>query len=128
MPNYIITSSLGIAYMYAMQAIASSVFKILMLSHEGKIVKLYKFTYYDPKGSACPDHVLPTVYSTMGSLFTPLSLLSVGSGVFHEASLVGLLTPLPPTTLTLSFNLGLVHGLSVLSTQSIDIGVMCCLL
>nr|KUM47562.1 hypothetical protein ABT39_MTgene5748 [Picea glauca]QHR87673.1 hypothetical protein Q903MT_gene1685 [Picea sitchensis] len=34
--------------MYAMKAIASSVFRMMMFPHNGKIVSLDQLTYYDP--------------------------------------------------------------------------------
>ena len=35
------------SYMYAMQAIASTVFCLMMFPHEGKIVTIYQLTYHD---------------------------------------------------------------------------------
>ena len=38
---------LGRSYMYAMQAVASTVFQLMMFSHEGKIVTVDQLTYHD---------------------------------------------------------------------------------
>ena len=39
---------LGCSYMYAMRVVASTVFRLLMFPHDGNIVTVDQFTYYDP--------------------------------------------------------------------------------
>ena len=39
---------LGRSYMYAMRAVASTVFHLMMFPHEGKIVMVDQLTYHDP--------------------------------------------------------------------------------
>ena len=39
---------LGRSYMYAMLTIVSTVFYLMMLPHEGKIVTVDQLTYHDP--------------------------------------------------------------------------------
>ena len=39
---------LGRSYMYAMRAVASTVFHTMMFPHEGRVVKVDQLTYHDP--------------------------------------------------------------------------------
>ena len=39
---------LGRSYMYAMQAVTSTIFLLMMFPHEGKIVTVDQLTYHDP--------------------------------------------------------------------------------
>ena len=47
---------LGRSYMYAMQAIASTVFCLMMFPHEWKIVMVDQLTYHDLQGLTYPYH------------------------------------------------------------------------
>ena len=47
--------------MYAMQAIASTVFCLMMFPHEGKIVTVDQLIYHDPKGLTTPTSIIPTI-------------------------------------------------------------------
>ena len=52
---------LGRSYMYAMRAVASSIFCTMMFPHEGHVIKVDQLTYYDPNAPAAPENVLPMV-------------------------------------------------------------------
>ena len=49
------------SYMYGMQAVASTVFHLMMFPHEGKIVTVDHLTYHDPQGLTTPANVIPTI-------------------------------------------------------------------
>ena len=48
-------------YMYAMRAVASTVFHLMMFPHEGKIVTVDQHSYHDPQGLMAPANVIPTI-------------------------------------------------------------------
>jgi hypothetical protein len=52
----------GRNYMYAMKAVASSVFRTMMFPHNGKIVTIDQLTHYEPNHSANIDNILPLVH------------------------------------------------------------------
>ena len=39
---------LGRSYMYTMRFVTSTVFRLMMFPHEGKIMTIYQMTYHDP--------------------------------------------------------------------------------
>ena len=47
--------------MYAMRAITSIVFHLMMLPHEGKIMMVDQLTYHDPQGLMAPANIIPTI-------------------------------------------------------------------
>ena len=49
---------LGRSYMYAMIAIASTVFHLMMFPHEWKIMTVDQLTYHDPQGLTVPTNVI----------------------------------------------------------------------
>jgi hypothetical protein len=51
----------GRSYMYAMKAVASSVFRTMMFPHNGKIVTIDQLTHYEPNHSTNIDNILPLV-------------------------------------------------------------------
>ena len=57
----------GHSYMYVMKVVASSIFRLMIFPHDGKIIKLDKLTFYDPKGPPCLENVLPMIDNTIGS-------------------------------------------------------------
>ena len=77
---------LGHSYMYVMRIISSTIFRLLMFPHDGKVVTINQMVYYDPKGSTTPEHVLPTIDTTIDSEVVP-SLLVVGLGLFTDTHL-----------------------------------------
>ena len=86
---------LGCSYIYAMWVISSTIFQLLMLPHDGKIVTINQLTYYDPKGPVTPKHVLPTIKTTIDSVSIP-SLPVVGQWLFTGAPLMDTFLSLPP--------------------------------
>ena len=112
---------LGRSYMYAMRAVASTVFRIMMFPHEGRVVKVDQLTYYDPKAAATPENVLPMIEQTIsgapntdGSSIGPMlpiveqltpdattSLVSsVGPGVYSDPPMTSIFPSLPPPSST----------------------------
>ena len=89
---------LGCSYMYAMRSMASTVFQLLMFSHDGKILTVDQLTYYDPKGPATPKHVIPTIDITIDIISIP-SLSAVGPGLFSEVPMKDTFPSLPPSTM-----------------------------
>jgi len=55
---------LGCNYVYAMIVVASSVFRIMMFPHDGKIITVDQLTYYKKKTSNTPNGMLPFVGSS----------------------------------------------------------------
>jgi hypothetical protein len=53
----------GRSYMYAMKAVASSVFRTIMFPHNGKIVTVDQVSYYEPNPSANVDNILPLIHT-----------------------------------------------------------------
>jgi hypothetical protein len=51
----------GRSYMYAMKAVASSVFRTMMFPHNGKIITIDQLTHYEPNHSTNIDNILPLV-------------------------------------------------------------------
>jgi hypothetical protein len=54
---------LGCSYMYAMKAVASSVFSTIMFPHNGKIVTIDQVSHYEPNPSANLDNILPLIHT-----------------------------------------------------------------
>ena len=76
---------LGCSYMYTMQVITSTVFHLIMFSHNGKIIIICHLTYYDCKASITPYNVL---LDTKGNHSMPTSS-KVFLGVYIDPSLIG---------------------------------------
>ena len=49
------------SYMYAMRAVTSTVFHLMMFPHEGNIVTVEKITCHNPQGLTAPTNVIPTI-------------------------------------------------------------------
>ena len=47
--------------MYAMQVVASTVFHLMMFTHEEKIVMVDQLTYHDPQGLTMPANIISTI-------------------------------------------------------------------
>ena len=85
--------------MYAMRAVASTVFHLMMFPHEGKIMMVDQLTYHDlqglttlanvipmintivPQGMTTHVNVIPTVNTMVDNIPTS-PLLNVGPGYF----------------------------------------------
>ena len=52
---------LGRSYMYTMRAVASTIFRLMMFPHKGKIVMVDQLTYHDPQGLMAPANIIPTI-------------------------------------------------------------------
>ena len=77
---------LGHSYMYAMIAITSSVFRVIMFPHDDWIITIDQLTYYDKKPMTNLDFMLPYVETTTKPLtwYTKFSL-----GNFKLSSILG---------------------------------------
>jgi hypothetical protein len=83
----------GRSYMYAMKAVASSVFRTIMFPHNGKIVNLDQLSYYEPNPSANVDNILPLIHTNQDVY----PLVEMGPGIFKDPSLLGTYHGAPPT-------------------------------
>ena len=54
-----------------------------MFPHDGNIVTIDQLTYYDPKGSSTPEHVLPTISLTIDNVSIP-SFSTIVPGLFSN--------------------------------------------
>jgi hypothetical protein len=74
----------GHSYMYAMKAVASSVFQTMMFPHNGKIVTIDQVSHYEPNPSSNLDNILPLIHTNQDAY--PLS--RNGSWDFQRSILV----------------------------------------
>ena len=49
---------LGRSFMYAMEAFTSSLFRIMMFPHNGKIITIYQLTYHEPGAKGPPNNII----------------------------------------------------------------------
>ena len=90
--------------MYSMEAVASTVFYLMMFLHEGKIVMVDQLTYHDLQGLMTPTNIIPTittieppgitthtnvvpVINTMVDNTPASPLLNVGLGLFTDPTM-----------------------------------------
>jgi hypothetical protein len=78
--------------MYAMKEMVSSVFRMMMFPHNGKIVTIDQLTHYDPNHSANIDNILPLVCMSSDAY----SLIDMGPRIFKDPSLLGAYHGAPP--------------------------------
>jgi hypothetical protein len=78
--------------MYAMKAVASSVFRTIMFPHNGKIVTIDQVSHYEPNPSANLDNILPLIHSNKDTY----PLIEMGPGIFKDPSLLGTYHGAPP--------------------------------
>jgi hypothetical protein len=83
---------LGRTYMYAMKAVASSIFRTIMFPHNGKIVTIDQVTHYEPNPSASLDNILPLIHTNQDVY----PLIEMGPGIFKDPSLLGTYHGAPP--------------------------------
>jgi hypothetical protein len=81
----------GRSYMYAMKAVASSVFRTIMFPHNGKIVTIDQVSHYEPNPSANLDNILPLIHTKYA-----YPLVEMGPGIFKDPSLLGTYHGAPP--------------------------------
>jgi hypothetical protein len=82
----------GCSYMYAMKAVASSIFQTIMFPHNGKIVTINQVSHYEPNPSANLDNILPLIHTNNDAY----PLIEMGPGIFKDPSLLGTYHGAPP--------------------------------
>jgi hypothetical protein len=75
----------GRNYMYTMKSVASSVFRTMMFSHNGKIITIDQVSHYEPNCSSNIDNILPLVCTNSDAY----PLMEMGPGIFKDPSLLG---------------------------------------
>ena len=75
----------GRNYMYAMKAVASSVFRTMMFPHNGKIVTIDQLTHYEPNHSTNIDNILPLVHVSPNDF----PVANKGPELFQDPSMLG---------------------------------------
>jgi hypothetical protein len=83
----------GRSYMYAMKAVASSMFRTMMFPHNGKIITIDQLTHYEPNHSANIDNILPLVCTSSDAY----SVIDMGPRIFKDPSLLGAYHGAPPS-------------------------------
>jgi hypothetical protein len=83
---------LGCTYMYAMKAVASSIFRTIMFPHNGKIVTIDQVTHYEPNPSTSLDNILPLIHTNQDVR----PFIEMGPGMFKDPSLLGTYHGTPP--------------------------------
>jgi hypothetical protein len=83
---------LGCSYMYAMKAVASSVFRTIMFPHNGNIVTIDQVSHYKPNPSANIDNILSLIHTNKDVY----PLVEMGPGIFKDPSLLGTYHGAPP--------------------------------
>jgi hypothetical protein len=82
----------GRSYMYAMKAVASSVFRTIMFPHNGKILTIDQVSHYEPNPFANLDNILPLIHTNKDAY----PLVKMGPGIFKDQSLLGMYHGAPP--------------------------------
>jgi hypothetical protein len=80
------------SYMYAMNAVTSSVFRMMMFPHNGKIVTIDQLTHYEPNHSAKIDNIPPLVRASSDYFL----VIDIGLGIFKDPSLLETYHGAPP--------------------------------
>jgi hypothetical protein len=75
----------GRSYMYAMKTVASSIFRMMMFPHNGKIIAIDQVSHYEPNPSANIDNILPLIHTTHDTY----PLIEMGLKIFKDPSLLG---------------------------------------
>jgi hypothetical protein len=75
----------GCRYMYAMKAVASSVFRTMMFPHNEKIITIDQFSHYEPNPSTNIDNILPLIHTSHDAY----PLIEMGPRIFKDPSLLG---------------------------------------
>jgi hypothetical protein len=82
----------GCSYMYAMKEVASSVFRMMMFPHNGKIITIDQVSHYEPNHSSNIDNILPLVCTSSDAY----PLMDMGPRIFKDPSLLGAYHGAPP--------------------------------
>jgi hypothetical protein len=80
------------SYMYAMKAVAYSIFWTMMFPHNGNIVTIDQVSHYEPNPSANLDNILPIIDTKPDAY----PLVEMGPGIFKDPSLLGKYHGAPP--------------------------------
>jgi hypothetical protein len=75
----------GHSYMYAMKAIASSIFQTMMFPHNGNIITIDQVSHYEHNPSANIDKILSLIHTSHDAY----PLIKMGRGIFKDPSLLG---------------------------------------
>jgi hypothetical protein len=78
--------------MYAMKVVASSVFRMMMFPHNGKIITIDQVSHYEPNPSSNIDNILPLVHTNSDAY----PLIEMGPRIFKDPSLLGTYHGAPP--------------------------------
>jgi hypothetical protein len=78
--------------MYAMKAVASSVFRTMKFPHNGKLITIDQVSHYEPNPSANIDNILPLIHTNPKAY----PLIEMGLGIFKDPSLLGTYHGAPP--------------------------------
>ena len=87
---------LGRNYMYAMRAVASTMFCLMMFPHDGNIVTMDQLTYHHPHGPTTTEIVIPTVHISINNITIP-SMMVFGPILFVDTSMMASFPSLPPS-------------------------------
>jgi hypothetical protein len=71
--------------MYAMKAVASSIFRTMLFPHNGKIVTIDQVSHYEPNPSSNIDNILPLIHMSHETY----PLVEMGPRIFKDPSLLG---------------------------------------
>jgi hypothetical protein len=71
--------------MYAMKAVASSVFRTMMFPHNGNILTINQVSHYEPNPYANLDNILPLIHTNQDIY----PLIEMGLRIFKDPSLLG---------------------------------------
>jgi hypothetical protein len=82
----------GRSYMYAMKAVASSIFRTMMFPHNRKIITIDQVSHYEPNPSANIDNILPLIHTNSEAYL----LIEMGPRIFKDPSLLRTYHGAPP--------------------------------
>jgi hypothetical protein len=80
------------SYMYAMKAMASSVFQTMIFPHNEKIITIDHVSHYEPNHSSNIDNILPLVCTSSDAY----PIMDMGPKIFKDLSLLGAYHGAPP--------------------------------
>jgi hypothetical protein len=80
------------SYMYAMKAVASSVFQMMMFPHNRKIITIDQVLHYEPNPSSNINNILPFVHTNSNTY----PLIEMTPRIFKDPSLLGTYHEAPP--------------------------------
>jgi hypothetical protein len=78
--------------MYAMKEVSSSIFRMMMVPHNGKIITIDQVSHYEPNLSTNIDNILPLIHMS----YDAYPLIEMGPEIFKDPSLFGTYHGAPP--------------------------------